>query len=145
MEYRELTKRELTPEHVRRIRALLGQIPTGPRTLVSKKWLTTLLESGTLVLGAFHNGRLVGVAMLCLAVLQTGNRAWIQDIVEDVDCRRNGILAGLLELAEEKSRGVKAESIHLTASIDDFELRRVCERLEYYRVVTIAFKKKLFS
>lgn len=142
IEYRELTKRDLTPERIQEIEALLRQLPTGP-SAVTEEWLTALLDNGTRLLGAFHNDRLVGGMLLALALLQTANRAWIQDIVEDAAYRGLGIITELLKMAETLSQSVGAESINLTASVEELDVRRQCEELGYHCVVTIAFQKKL--
>jgi GNAT superfamily N-acetyltransferase len=142
IEYQELAKHDLTPGRIQEIESLLRQLPAGP-SVISEEWLTSLLDNGTRLLGAFHNDRLVGVTLLALALFETANRAWIQDIVEDAAYRGLGIITELLKMAETLSQSVGAESINLTASIDEVDVRRQCEELGYHCVVTIAFQKKL--
>ena len=143
--YRQLTKQDLNSELVQRIESLLHQLPAGP-SVVKEEWLIALLDNGTRLLGAFDNDRLVGAALLALQLLDTGNRAWIQDVVEDAAYRGRKIITELLNMAEALAAKAGADSINLTATSEEVETRRQCQELGYHCVVPdmgIAFQKKL--
>ncbi|MBW4030929.1 MAG: GNAT family N-acetyltransferase, partial [Acidobacteria bacterium] len=78
--------------------------------------LESLLDANAITLFvATHDGRTVGMLTLAMFPIPTGIRAWIEDVVVDVDARGLGVGALLTTTAVEHARRHGALTVDLTS------------------------------
>ncbi len=98
----------------------------------SRTQLEEIVSSpATVLIIARVDKRIVGALTLALFRLPTGLRAWIEDVVVDVDARGAGIGEALnrAALAEAKNRG--AITVDLTSRPSRVEANRLYQRLGF--------------
>jgi len=88
-------------------------------------------------------GRLCGMATLCLTLAPTGCRGWVEDVVVDEAHRGKGIGAALLTRIEWHARRLGAKSLNLTSRPEREAANRLYRSLGFETRRTNVYRKKL--
>jgi ribosomal protein S18 acetylase RimI-like enzyme len=109
------TAKYANEELLEQVNHLLPQLSSsaGPMTLAQ---LRDFLDASAITLFiATDDGRTVGMLTLAMFPIPTGVRAWIEDVVVDIDARGNGIGELLTKTAVEHARRHGAQTVDLTS------------------------------
>ncbi len=100
-----------------------------------------LCEAGaTTLLLARLDGAIVGMLILVLFRLPTGMRAWIEDVVTDIDVRGRGVGEELTQEALRRARAAGAVTVDLTSRPSRTAAVRLYERLGFERRETGVYR-----
>jgi ribosomal protein S18 acetylase RimI-like enzyme len=94
---------------------LLPQLSSSAPAMTLEQLRDFLDSSAITLFVATHEGRTVGMLTLALFPIPTGIRAWIEDVVVDVDARGLGVGALLTTTAVEHAKRHGAVTVDLTS------------------------------
>jgi ribosomal protein S18 acetylase RimI-like enzyme len=125
------------------INRLVPQLTSTP-VEVSLEDLRAIVDSESSALFvASDGGAVVGVATLAVYRAPTGLKAWIEDVVVDVEARGRGVGEALTEaaLAEARSRGLR--HVDLTSRPTREAAHRLYQKLGFSERETSVYRKTL--
>ena len=131
---------EVTEELVEALARLVPQLSSSADP-PDAQTLGDIVESPTTsLLVARIDGRIVGSLTLCVFRIPTGVRAWIEDVVVDVDARGRGVGAALNERALRLGHELGARSVDLTSRPSREAANRLYQRLGFERRETNVYR-----
>jgi GNAT superfamily N-acetyltransferase len=125
LSYRNLIN--VTPEAVRDINHLIRQMSRDPRQM-DEPYLQRVIDNPGCLLAVWDGERIVAYAQLCVEVLTTKVKAWLEDVVVDEGYRGQGIAAQLLERAVQEAKAMGCKHINLTSGTDRASAHSLYER-----------------
>jgi len=94
---------------------LLPQLSTSAAPMTLEQLRNLLASSAVTLFVATRDGRTVGMLTLAMFPIPTGTRAWIEDVVVDVDARGLGAGDLLTSTAVQHAKGHGAMTVDLTS------------------------------
>jgi ribosomal protein S18 acetylase RimI-like enzyme len=94
---------------------LISQLSSSAPEMTLDQLRDFLDSSATTLFVATHEGRTVGMLTLVIFPIPTGIRAWIEDVVVDVDARGLGVGALLTTTAVDVAKSRGAVTVDLTS------------------------------
>lgn len=85
-------------------------------------------------------GSIVGMLMLSIVATPTGVRAWIDDVVVDIDARSQGVGARLVQEALRLAEARGAATVSLTSRPERTDANRLYQRLGFERRETNVYR-----
>lgn len=110
----ELT--EASPSDLDSINQLLPQLSSKARPLTMDQLMELTGSGSTFVLVCTNEeAEIIGMLSLVILKIPTGSKAWIEDVVVDINARGKGLGKALMDYALEKARKLGLKSIDLTS------------------------------
>lgn len=100
------------------INRLLSQLSSHAQPLDKERLEELVADNGngtSITVVRDGEGRIAGMATLCVCHMPTGCKAWIEDVVVDGACRGQGYGRRLVEKLVEEARRLGASSVNLTS------------------------------
>ena len=107
--------REASVELRDAINRLLPQLSTTAKPLGDDDLAKIISSPNTTLFVATLDGAIVGTLTLVLFDIPSGCRAWIEDVIVDVEARRAGVGAALTRAATDAARVLGARTVDLTS------------------------------
>ena len=135
---------EVSPELVDAMARLVPQLSTSGAPPPARDELAEIVASPVTTLFIARDpdreGRIVGALTLILVRIPTGMHAWIEDVVVDEACRRQGIGAALTRAALEHARAGGARKVDLTSRPTREAANRLYRRLGFVQRETNVYR-----
>jgi ribosomal protein S18 acetylase RimI-like enzyme len=122
---------EATGELRDALNQLLPQLSTSAAPLSDAEVARLVGAEASTVFVARAGGRIVGALTLAVFPIPTGVRAWIEDVVVDVDARGLGVGVALNRAAIERARELGAKTVDLTSRPSREAANRLYQRLGF--------------
>lgn len=107
--------REASVELRDAINRLLPQLSSTAKPLGDDDLAKIISSPNTTLFVATLDGAIVGTLTLVLFDIPSGCRAWIEDVIVDVEVRRAGVGAALTRAATDAARDLGARTVDLTS------------------------------
>jgi ribosomal protein S18 acetylase RimI-like enzyme len=139
-------ERVLNPnqEHVEALVGLLPQLSSAPPPSLEKLHAITANASTYLYLARLEN-KIVGSLTLATFSTLTGKRAWIEDVVVDLESRGRGIASALVSHALDQAKELGTLSVELTSRPDREAANYLYKKLGFTQRVTNVYRYVLES
>lgn len=114
IEYRKLEKED--SKYIKEINDLYKQLSSHHEEIEAEKVRAIFDKENVFVLGAFDEGKLVGIASLHIVEMFAVTKSLIEEVVVDENYRRQGIARGLMEHLLEEGKNRKLKCAELTSN-----------------------------
>ena len=132
-----------TPEVVEAMVRLLPQLSSSAAPPTAADVGEIIASPATSLLLARLDGRIVGSLTLAVFRLPSGVRAWIEDVVVDIDARGHGVGEALNRAALEEARAGGARTVDLTSRPTREAANRLYQRLGFVARQTNVYRYSL--
>ena len=122
---------DATPEVVEAMTRLLPQLSSSAPPPTVAEISDIVASPATLLLLARVDGRIVGSLTVALFRLPSGMRAWIEDVVVDLDARGHGVGEALNKAALDEAKARGARTVDLTSRPSREAANRLYQRLGF--------------
>ena len=123
-------------EAIARLMPLLSSAPLPDAAALQRM----LDHHATTLFVARSDAGIVGMCSLVTFPIPTGVRAWVEDVVVDVDARGGGVASTLVEAAIDGARAEGARSIDLTSRPSREAANRLYQRLGFEQRQTNVYR-----
>lgn len=134
-----------SPEILHAVNHLLPQLSASARPMTAESLgaLISRTPDTRLVLLRDEERHICGMATLCLCLMPTGCKAWVEDVVVDEACRGRGYGRQLLHYIIEEARQAGAASINLTSRPERLAANRLYQSFGFEKRETNVYKMVL--
>jgi GNAT superfamily N-acetyltransferase len=133
---------EPTTTAVDHINNLIKQMSRTPK-LMDEAHLRRVLANPGSFLVAMDGDRIVGCGQLCVEVLPSKVKGWLEDVVVDSEYRGQGIAGKIIEMAVSEARNQGCKHINLTSGADRESAHGLYERMGFKQRTSVQFRLNL--
>ncbi len=139
---------EISPEIIDAFNRLLPQL-SSTNSVINKQQLTEVITSPTCYLyvarDSNYNGTIIGSLTLVVFRIPTGIRAWIDDVVVDLEARNKGVGTLLIKFAISQASELGAKTVDLTSRPSREAANRLYQRLGFIKRTTNVYRYNLVT
>tara|TARA_Y100000590_G_C15003001_1_gene744593 strand:- start:113 stop:565 length:453 start_codon:yes stop_codon:yes gene_type:complete len=137
--------RDMTKKQENELRDLLCQLS---KTILfpSKEYLTSIISNNSSeIIVAIKNNKIIGTLTIAIINVMSGKKARIEDVVVDINFRKQGIGKKLIQFAEKLCVKLNIKYIDLTSHPKRAAANKLYQHLGYIRGQTNVYRKNIIK